>query len=67
MLREKKGKKGHKPILGKWKKNTLAGPKNNRMGKNEMGMGKYSPRYHAHKISRQISAQKNYARDTVEL
>ena len=33
-------------------KNTLAGPKNNHMAKNEMGMGKYSLRYHSHKISR---------------
>ena len=49
------------------KKNALVDPKNNRMEKNEMGMGKYSLRYHAYKISREISAQKNYKRDTVQL
>ena len=33
-------------------KNGLANPKNNHIAKNEMGMGKYSLRYHTHKISR---------------
>ena len=32
--------------------NTLAGRENNHMAENEMGMGKYSLRYYAHKISR---------------
>ena len=30
----------------------MAGPKNNHMAKNDMGMGKYSLNYYIHKISR---------------
>ena len=33
-------------------KDALAGPKNNYMTKNEREMGKYSLRYHTHKLSR---------------
>ena len=33
-------------------KNNVADPKNNHIAKNDMGMGKYSLRYHIHKISR---------------
>ena len=32
-------------------RNALAGPKNNHMLQNEMGMGKYSLRYHTHTFS----------------
>ena len=44
----------------------LASPKNNQMAKNEMGMGKYSLRYHTHKISG-LHARKMIKRDTIEL
>ena len=47
-------------------KNALFGPKNNRMGKNETGMGKWSPGFHANKISKALR-EKNDKRDTAEL
>ena len=47
------------------KKNTLASPKNNQIAKNEMGMGKYSLRYHTQNVK--ALCQKNDKRVTVEL
>ena len=46
-------------------KNALAGPKDNHMAKNEMGIGKYSLRYHTHQFK--ALCKKNDKRNTVEL
>ena len=47
-------------------KNVLAGPKNNHMAKNEVVIGKYSLRYHAHKNFKAL-CEKNDKRDIVDL
>ena len=51
--------------FNKMVKNGLASPKNNHIAKNEMGMGKYSLRYHTHNFK--TLHKKNDKKDTAEL